>query len=264
MDDIIVKRDNLRKYKLLGCGGEGDVYQYNRKTAIKLFEPFSHRERLPQKYQKIEKMTELEDPSFCFPKGFVRYEDGSLQGYYMDRVISDDEYQDFDDFRICIDRNRVFKTLDKAGKAIKRIHSKNVIIGDLRPFNILVDQNGNPIFVDTDNYAYDGYGFDIVGCEMGLYERLYRKKISRIDNDRFLYCLLCLMYFGLDYKIYSRRDIAYYQKMIAIMKADKEVKELIWEILSDSSNKPYFDDVLKMLDPNKELFSNEDLLILNR
>lgn len=72
------------------------------------------------------------------------------------------------------------------------------------------------------------------------------------------------MYFGLDYKIYSRRDITYYQKMIAIMKADKEVKELIWEILSDSSNKPYFDDVLKMLDPNKELFSNEDLLILNR
>ena len=45
--------------------------------------------------------------------------------------------------------------------AIQRAHNIGLALGDIKPNNILNAENGTPIFIDTDNYAYKHLSFDI-------------------------------------------------------------------------------------------------------
>jgi serine/threonine protein kinase len=42
-------------------------------------------------------------------------------------------------------------------ECVKEAHNKNIIIGDLNPFNILVKNNGNTFFIDVDSYQTKNY-----------------------------------------------------------------------------------------------------------
>ena len=58
-------------------------------------------------------------------------------------------------------------------------------------------------------------------------------------------------------------DDAQYGATLDEVKAFKEVKDGLAQIFSDSLNKPYIHEVLKEIDPEREVYSKEKVMQLN-
>ena len=263
---IIVIDDNKRfgKYPQIGYGEEGSIHKYNNKKAIKVFEFFEDREKLTRKFEKIEELAKIKDKSFCFPIGLVGYMDLKKEGYYMDFVNPMDECKDFNDLDKLKDMKKVLEYLLIADKAIERIHKKGIIIGDIKDDNIMIDKVGEVKFVDTDNYAYYDYAFDLVPVRSKWLEHTFGKEMSGKDNDIFVFTMMALQYFIKGTNIRMNKSDEYFKKLIKHLNVSTEVKDGLRIILSDAPNKPYVGKVLKKINLDEQIISKSNIDKLNR
>ena len=93
---VVEKEKRFHHYPQIGFGDEGAIYKYSDKIAFKTFEFTKEKEKLPNKFRKIEELGRLKDESACFPIGLFGYEDHKKEGYYCDLVQPDEDYKDFD------------------------------------------------------------------------------------------------------------------------------------------------------------------------
>ena len=183
---IIEEEKRYKEYPQIGFGDEASIHKYNEQIAFKTFDFMRDKEKLPRKFEKIELLGQLSDVAACFPIGLVGYEDKKKEGYYYNLVNPLKNYKDFDYLQFLKNTRQLLGYIIQADEAIQRFHKMGIILGDIKGDNIMLDCNGNVKFVDTDNWMYNDYSFDVYPGRADWLSTNFNKKFSLIDNDRFV------------------------------------------------------------------------------
>ncbi len=246
-------------FSCLGNGSEGNVYKYDDNIALKIFKD----ENLKKKQEKIELLSKLKDDSFCFPEGIVNYDNKQFVGYYMSLIKTEKTYKDFCRLNFLFDEILLLDLLIKVSDAVERVHKMDVIIGDLKPNNILITDTWEPKFIDTDNYLIDEYIFDLFPIRFDWLKNVYHKEFALKDIDKYLLGIMALSYFNSTLQLHQN-DL-YFEMFIEFMDVSDDLKDAFRLILSDASNKPYIGPILKRVkEENSSIISKENRLKLNR
>lgn len=153
-------------------GGEGSVYRTYNNMMVKIFK----KEYITYvNFKKLSEMIEMKlyNPFICWPRDLV-YIDDSFVGYLMDevkgaetllslRLQSFSEYTHPERFEIC------YNFL----KHIKYLHDKGILIGDLKPDNILVKSPSEVYFIDCGCYQINDYACPV--CHPEYTKRVFKK-----------------------------------------------------------------------------------------
>ena len=257
----IIQLDSIDRLKersiFLDKGLEGEIYIYNPRNCIKLFTEYSGI-ALKRKIEKVKILSRYSDKSFAFPIGIVNINDYEI-GYYM-QFIKSYFFEDFDGIllptnlsdlhHIYQDKLDIINFLLLTNDAIERAHHVGIAIGDIHGGNILINKDGLPVFIDTDNYAIDGYDFDLDSVLTSLLRRNYHRKFSNYDNDNFVFTLLALNTLYPDLFFLNENWLISDDKIQEdILKTDLpiDLQEGIRDILSDSENKPSIGPILQRI-----------------
>lgn len=261
---IIEKIKKYKEYPQIGFGDEASVHKYNNQIAFKTFDFIQDKDKLPRKFEKIELLGQLHDPAACFPIGLVGYEDKKKEGYYCDLVNPLKKYKDFEYLQYLKDMRQLLGYIIQADEAIQRFHKIGLILGDIKSNNIMIDSNGNVKFCDTDNWMFNGYGFDVNPDRVNWLNETFNKKFSLIDNDRFVFAMMAIQYFVDGSVISIHKSDEYFKKMIELMDVSQEVKDGLRLIFSDAIEKPYVGPILKKINPEQKILSKEAIYRINR
>lgn len=153
-------------------GGEGSVYKTYNNMMVKLFK----KENITYvNFKKLSEMIEMNvyDPFISWPRDLV-YVDDVFVGYVMNevkgavtllslRLQSFAEYTHIERFEIC------YNFL----KRIKYLHDKGILIGDLKPDNILVKLPSEVYFIDCGCYQINDYACPV--CHPEYTKRTFKK-----------------------------------------------------------------------------------------
>lgn len=264
LNTISIENENLHNiYPQIGYGCEGSIYKHDNNTALKIFN-YLKEELLENKFKKIEFFGTIKDDSFEFPQGLVGFENGKKAGYFMNLIETDLRLKTYYQLNFLHDNSKVIEYLLKAENAIKRIHSKGIIIGDIHSENIMIDKGGSPRFIDTDNYATEFFEFDILPRVTTIYEKVFKSHCSLIDNDKFTFSLMALQYFMNGTILSMSSSARYFSQLVEFLDVNKHSKNILTSIFSDSKDKPYIGEMLREIDPEKQLIKKEYIYVLNR
>ena len=261
---IIEEEKRYKEYPQIGFGDEASIHKYNEQIAFKTFDFIQDKEKLPKKFEKIELLGQLSDVAACFPIGLVGYEDKKKEGYYYNLVNPLKNYKDFDYLQFLKDTRQLLGYIIQADEAIQRFHKMGIILGDIKGDNIMLDCNGNVRFVDTDNWMFNDYGFDVYPGRADWLSDNFNKKFSLIDNDRFVFAMMAIQYFIKGDIIRLHHSDVYFKKLIEFMDVSQEVKDGLRLIFSDANEKPYIGPILKKINPEQKIISKEAIYKINR
>lgn len=260
---IIEEEKRYKEYPQIGFGDEASIHKYNEQIAFKTFDFMRDKEKLPRKFEKIELLGQLSDVAACFPIGLVGYEDKKKEGYYYNLVKPLKNYKDFDYLQFLKDMRQLLGYIIQADEAIQRFHKMGIILGDIKGDNIMIDCNGNVRFVDTDNWMYNDYGFDVYPGRADWLSDTFHKKFSFVDNDRFVFAMMAIQYFIDGDIIRLHHSDVYFKKLIEFMDVSQEVKDGLRLIFSDANEKPYIGPILKKINPEQKIISKEAIYRIN-
>lgn len=167
---------------LLGEGGEGAVYEVDRNTVVKIFDK-DHLTR--HRKEKIELLVsrQLRGKGMCIPSAIVTNSLGEFVGYAMPKA-SGREFQ-----RTIFNKRKFEKEFPAWKKTdlvdicisfleqVQYLHSMNVILGDINPKNLMVDDRKSVFIIDADSWQLEGYPSP-VGTPMFTSPRMLGKSYS--------------------------------------------------------------------------------------
>lgn len=239
----VLKVNKNKIGRCLGIGNEGEVYRYGEYAIKKIY----HKNL--DKNRKIERLGVLSDKNFLFPLGFFGYESLYQEGYYMEEVHFGEELRDFDDLVLLNDIKRKLKIIKEADNAIRRAHESGIIIGDIKGDNILIDEDDNPRFGDTDNYKVGEYDFDLAPKCKDWLSYAYGTKENLLESDKFVWAILVLETIFKVGDLYNQHSTVYLGEIIRVLDVSKETREILNTIFSDTENRPYIGEIIdsKML-----------------
>lgn len=146
---------------LLGEGGEGSVYEGGGNTVVKIFD----KDHITQHRKcKIELLvgSGLQAKGLCIPSATVRNAAGEFVGYVMPRAIGREARTIFNIRKL----EKDFPTWKKSDlvdicisflQQVEYLHSMNVILGDINPKNLMIDDRKNVFIIDADSWQLEGY-----------------------------------------------------------------------------------------------------------
>ena len=156
------KNNIIEIEKEIGKGEEGTVFSLKNGDVLKIYNESS---LSVQKEEKIKALIskEMRFEGICFPKEiifnkekeFVGYSMLKADGYEMTKTIFQpallkERFPNWTREDLCIIGINILKK-------IEYLHSHNIIIGNINPNNILLTEEKNVYFVDTDSYQIDNY-----------------------------------------------------------------------------------------------------------
>lgn len=185
---------------ILASGGEGEVYATDTEYVAKIYFPYRNTIRRREKVKYM-----LEHPikcrGICWPVAGLSNQEGEFVGYLMPRATGvtlnlklfsspksthfPKEWKKHDIVKLCIEiLNR-----------IAYLHKYNVLLGDINPKNILVDEN-QVFFVDTDSYQINDFP-----CEVGqngftapeIHGESFSNFLRTLEQERFAVAVLLFM-----------------------------------------------------------------------
>lgn len=153
-------------------GGEGSVYKTYNNMMVKIF----NQENITYtNFKKISKMIDMNlyNPFICWPRDLV-YVDKDFVGYVMDEIKDAEtllnlRLQNFSTMSH-IDR---FELCYSFFKNVQYLHEKGIIIGDLKPDNILVKSPTEVYFIDCGCYQVEDYACPV--CHPKYTRRVFKK-----------------------------------------------------------------------------------------
>ncbi len=125
-----------------------------------------------------------------------------------------------------IDDNTILKYLIKLDKAIVRNHDREILHGDFTNNNFLVDQDYNPVIVDTDSFAIGEYNLNPKIMVLKYYKRIFGRNCSKLDNEIFTSSLMMMQCFINGEQIKFGDSEEYFKKVVDIFSFEKETKEI--------------------------------------
>lgn len=181
---------NIDKSTELNQGGEGTVYLIDSKTVAKIYHPGIQ----PIEPKKFRFLSSLDPNYFVAPIELLYNDKGIVIGYTM-AYIDQQEFYPLSNLyskKFCsnhgIDKKVKLKIIEKLISAINYAHKEDVIIGDLNPYNILVNDKGIIKFIDTDSYQTPGYKHSDRLLE-DIRDYYYQGRVSK-DSDFFALSIL--------------------------------------------------------------------------
>ena len=143
-------------------GGEGIVYQVNKKTACKIYRP----DRLTQRrVEKLRRMVQrpVRISGVCWPRKLVCNQRREVVGYTMP-LASGKPVQQCVYIREVLEesfpywkREHLVSLARCWLEKVVRLHQENVLLGDINPQNFLVVDETNVWFVDCDSYQIEEF-----------------------------------------------------------------------------------------------------------
>jgi serine/threonine protein kinase len=160
MITAVTKRGKIqiRTEREINQGGEGVVYEIDPNTVAKIY----HAGIKPIDPSKFRFLSSLDPNYFVAPIELLYDDKGFVIGYTM-AYINQQEFFPLSSIyskKFCsnhgIDKKVKMKIIEKLISAVNYAHRENVVIGDLNPYNILVNDRGVVKFIDTDSYQTPG------------------------------------------------------------------------------------------------------------
>lgn len=169
-------------------GGEGTVYQVVGDDAqvAKIY----HENQLTK--GRLDKLTAMVAknpgiPTLCWPTNLLYNQKGEWVGFLMPRVRNAVElamtvYRPGKNYHNIVDRGWTRKDLARiaanVARNFDRMHRAGILMGDVNPRNIMVDEDRQTWFVDCDSYQFEGYA-----CPVGT-ERYTPPEVLREMRDK--------------------------------------------------------------------------------
>ena len=180
--------------RLIASGGEGSVYETNTKFVAKIYNEDKVTTRRKEKVMLMTKK-ELECGGISFPVIPLFNSYSEFIGYLMKKAVGEElrtsifcpipkfkekhpDWKREDLVRLCI----------TILKKIEYLHSKNIIMGDLNPGNILVKSPTEVFFVDTDSYQIEDLPCPVGQCNYTAPEiqgKEYNSFLRTMGNENF-------------------------------------------------------------------------------
>ncbi|MGI0522168.1 protein kinase [Microbacterium maritypicum] len=166
----------------LGEGGEGTVFDVDDHTVVKILNSGHITEHRKAKIELLV-ASGLNVAGICAPSAVVTNEQGMLVGYAMQKAAGK-ELQ-----RTLFNRRKFTRDYPHWTKQdlveicisflqkVQYLHSKNILIGDINPKNIMVDENKHVSLIDADSWQLNGYPCP-VGTPMFTSPRMLGKTYS--------------------------------------------------------------------------------------
>lgn len=173
----------------LGSGGEGIIYEIDSTTVAKIY----HSGITPISISKFNFISKLDPNYFISPTELLYNQSGAVIGYTM-KYIDQSFFpmSNIYDKSFCkangIDKKIKMKIIEKLISAVSYAHKEKVVIGDLNPFNILVNNKGVVKFIDTDSYQTPGCPHSLVLLD-DIRDYLYQGRVSE-NSDFFALSIL--------------------------------------------------------------------------
>ncbi len=203
-NDIIFDENDgqITLLKRLANGGEGAIYETNKKDFVAKI--YFKENNTTHKFEKLKIMISkhIRHKGICFPTNLLFNDKREFVGYLMPKASGRElgkslfikplfekhfsHWNKKDTITLCLN------ILDK----IKFLHSKNVILGDINPANILIVSANEIYFVDTDSYQIEDFP-----CPVGTINftapEIQRKKFGEFlrtkENENFALATLLFM-----------------------------------------------------------------------
>lgn len=217
---------------------ESDIYT-DYKVVYKIFKNMS-REELNTKRKKVELLSTLEGiKELVLPKKKL-LSNNRFVGYSMDYINADTLFK----CQHRMDINDYLNLVSKISTTMKRIHERQIILGDVSPFNILVN-NGVYYFVDLDSCMVKNMSPERVSYYLSDYCAFTNKYVRCNKNfDRLSFLLYFINYlFGLNLE-----DLPMYEfdKKSETLEFLKNIRNIVISLKTKKVNTqvPYLDEVL--------------------
>lgn len=173
----------------LASGGEGTVYEIDSNTVAKIY----HDGIKPIDVRKFKFLKKLDQNYFVSPLDIVHDDNGRVIGYTMKYV--DQSFFPLSNVyskKFCqnngIDKKVKLKIIERLIAAVKYAHQQDVIIGDLNPYNILVNNQGVVRLIDTDSYETPGFPHSHILLDE-IRDYYYQGRVSK-ESDFFALSIL--------------------------------------------------------------------------
>lgn len=186
-------RDRYELDEPLGVGGSGVVVQVydlslGTKRALKFSRPSPGKEQLLSQFllAETERLIELAHQNLMpiFARGAVTC-DSTTYPYYVMQLF--DDIEDADDWvtRDNISEAEVLHLLERSLDAVSYMHSKGIVHLDLKPANILVRSNGDPVIADLGfaKVLRSDSGMTLIGGTEGFIHPEARALLDDLSSD---------------------------------------------------------------------------------
>ena len=167
---------NLTPQKLVGSGGEAEIYRIDQLTVAKIFKQPNHPDFTGQpalKKAQEAKLDQYQKKLKDFPKGLPSSIIGpvelifneartKLMGYVMQFIDQSEVVMKLADRRFreqgSIGIDAVLKIYREIHQTLSELHKKNIVVGDFNDLNILFKLDlSATYFIDTDSYQFGPY-----------------------------------------------------------------------------------------------------------
>ena len=184
-------------------GGESIICRNNKpNTLYKIFTFPGTKYVVPMEENKLKKILKIYNnpiENITLPISTIS-KDGELIGYEMTFDKHDESLLD----TISLTPEEKIKCLKNTIQILKGFHRKNIIYGDVKSDNILINiKDGSIKFCDIDNMQIEDLPIDVMGYGLAKYKKC--KGIIDQDADAFMHNLLTLE--QLQFKYNSEKEI---------------------------------------------------------
>lgn len=266
INNIVIDESKLGNiYPILGSGREGIVYKYNDNKVIKIFnkKEIDYSNIIDRISYLIS--LNLNIKNVVFPQNFVINTKNEIIGYSM-KLIKYNKYKSFFNLNECESNEEFINYFYQVQETVKKLHKNNIFIGDFNPNNIMIDEDNNPVLIDTVNFKTSKFDFLHESYNSLIYEKMFNTKCSSINNDKFMFSFLFLSYF------ISSKDLEqaiknpkYFKILIDTLNIRNSSKKILYTIFSKENNKEYLDNIFIDLKKKEHIrYNNKFGIIIHK
>ncbi len=237
---------------LISSGHEAEFFALEKGTGLKIFSFGDRVQRtLPNKIQKIEKLSELQIPGVALPRDIVYDENGCFIGYTMEFVRTN---KNIPSLAVAINSDlsvaEKIAFYRKLEAIVILLHQYEINLVDTNPANFLITESNEVMLVDTDGYKYGLHPHDITPPYFAGY---YRNKtgdmsLKYVDEFSLAIRLLELILYGFSSTVrgtVTSNRMNYVECAVEFSTLPKKLKLVLRKVLSKNGPKefvgPYLD-----------------------
>lgn len=162
-DTVVDSRGaNHRLVKSIGAGGEGSVFLTDTNMVCKVYDP-AHLTSATRHKLELMLTRPLRYPGVCWPRSLAFNAEGEFCGYLMEQAQGKELQK-----AIFIRRNlsalfpnwtrlQLVTLIISILERMSYLHQGNVLLGDINPLNILVQDEISVFLIDADSYQIEGF-----------------------------------------------------------------------------------------------------------
>ena len=253
-DIIKMKGNDGKEYtidltKEINRGGEARIVPIGFNKVAKVY--FDSKACIPEK--KIVELSKL--PSNLFIKPLVALSGGGMNGFIMEELPVSyfpiySLYTKTYVSKLQLDKDYKMKLANSLISAVDTAHKNGIVIGDLNPFNIMVNKGLDVKFIDVDSYETASFKHSGKLLE-DIRDYLYNGKVS-LESDYFSLAIIIFNLFTYlhpykgNHKLYGNKlKDRMLHKCSVVSKQDRQdiIIPKFYEPITDTALEEEFDDI---------------------